>query len=136
MIATTIDLSKIPAKEVPRKTVKANFGDGEKEYWIRSLDDADRMCVQMLYAVDQRDVRRPFELYVLLLTAGLEAINGSQETARWLVRNCTDAAMDVGNEIYSLTLEFFKAKDAEAEEAEKNLPEEAPASEAPADTQA
>jgi hypothetical protein len=135
MIATTIDLSKIPVKEMPRKLVKANFGDGEKEYWIRSLGDADRMCVQMLYSGDA-DVMRPYSLYVLLLTAGLEAIGGNQETAKWLVKHCTDAAQAVGNEIYTLTIDFYKAKDVEVEQAEKNSPPEASASEAPAVTQA
>lgn len=135
MIATSIDLSKIPVKSTPRKTIKANFGDGEKEYWIRALGDADRMCVQMLYAGDS-DVMRPVALYVLLLTAGLEAINENQETAKWLVKNSTDAAQEVGNEIYNMTIEFYKAKDAEAEQAEKNLQQEANASEAQADTQA
>lgn len=59
-IVNSIDLAKIPVKETARRLIDANFGDGEKQYWIRALNDADRMCISMLHT-GQRDVQRPIE---------------------------------------------------------------------------
>lgn len=123
-IVNSIDLAKIPVKETARRLIDANFGDGEKQYWIRALNDADRMCISMLHT-GQRDVQRPIDLYVIILTAGLEALNEDQEAARFLVKNVTEEAQRVGNIIYDLTTEFYRLKDKEAEQAEKNLPETA-----------
>jgi len=128
MIKTKIDLSKIPAKELPRKKVTVDFGDGEAEYWIRALGDADRMCIQVLYGTD--NVFRPKDLYVLLLSCGLEVIKGDQDIARLLVERATIPAQTVGNEIYSLTNDFYDSKDQEAEQAEKNSQETAANTEA------
>jgi len=134
MIKTKIDLSKIPAKELPRKKVTVDFGDGEAEYWIRALGDADRMCIQVLYGTD--NVFRPKDLYVLLLSCGLEVIKGDQDIARLLVERATIPAQTVGNEIYSLTNDFYDSKDQEAEQAEKNSQETAANTEAQEVTQA
>lgn len=128
MIKTKIDLSKIPAKELPREKITVDFGDGEAEYWIRALGDADRMCIQVLYGTE--NVFRPKELYILLLSCGLEAINGDQEIARLLVDRATLAAQTVGNAIYRMTNDFYESKDEEAEQAEKNSQETAANTEA------
>ena len=106
-VETRIDLSKIPVKETASKIVKLDFGYGEKEYRIHALDDAMRQCIG-------------------LLVAGLDAVNGDQGIADYLIRNATDAALKAGNEILMLTVDFYSAKDKEAEAAEKNSDTESP----------
>lgn len=128
-IVSAIDLTKIPVKETARKLITADFGDGEKQYWIRALNDADRMCISMLHTA-QRDVLLPIDLYVIVLTAGLEALDEDQETARFLVKNVTAEAQRVGNIIYEFTTEYHNLKENEAEQAEKNLPATAKSTEA------
>ncbi len=118
-IATRINLAKIPVKETASKVVKLDFGDGEKEYMIHALDDATRQCIGMLYA-DQNDVLRDMKMNKLLLLGGLDAIQGDAAVADYLVRNANATVVQACAEIVALTNEFYTAKDAEAEEAEKN----------------
>lgn len=120
-VATKINLSRIPIKELPRKTILCNFDGEEKEYWIRALDESKRMCIQSLWTGN--DVLRPAKLYTLLLTAGLEAINEEQEIAQFLLENVTEEAKRVGNEIYAFTAEYYEKIAEEAEEARKNSPQ-------------
>ena len=124
-VETRIDLSKIPVKETASKIVKLDFGYGEKEYRIHALDDAMRQCIGLNEAND-KDVLKTFNLYKLLLVGGLDAVNGDQGIADYLIRNATDAALKAGNEILMLTVDFYSAKDKEAEAAEKNSDTESP----------
>ena len=125
MIATSIDLSKVPAKELPRKTVEADFGDGVKEYYIRPLNEADLVCLRTLPQNDpttgQTDIMLPKKMYVLLLSAGLEVCQGQQDIAKLLLDERSAAAIHVGDAIFAFTNEFYAAKQNETEEAEKNF---------------
>ena len=129
-IETKLDLSKIPAKETASKVIKADFyGDGEREYMIHALDDSQRQSVGFL-TTDSDDVLKSQKFYVLLLSQGLDVLEGDQYIARYLLRNKNEEATKVCNEIYRLTQEFYDAKNREAQEAEKNSEvksEEAPA---------
>ena len=124
-IETRIDLSKIPVKETASKVIALDFGYGEKEYKIHALDDAMRQCVGLNDAND-KDVLKTFNLYKLLLVGGLDACNGDQGIADYLLRNASDAALKAGNAILMLTVDFYSAKDKEAEDAEKNSATESP----------
>ena len=129
-VQNSIDLSKIPVKETASKILKLDFGYGEGEYRIHALDDAMRQCIGLSEA-DEKDVLKTFNLYKLLLVGGLDAIKGNQAVADYLLRNASTAAMQAGNEILMLTVEFYNSKDKEAAEAEKNSETEAPKTETP-----
>lgn len=119
-IETKIDLSKIPAKETASKIIKVDLdGTGEKEYRIHALDDAQRNCIGYL-TMDSKDVMKAREFHVLLLASGLDVCEEDQFIARYLLRNRNNEALFVASEIYNLTQEFYKAKNDEAIEAEKN----------------
>lgn len=136
-LTTKIDLSKIKVKELPGKVVDIDlYGNGEIEsFSIHALNDADRMCINMLRG-NGEDVKFPRRLFQLLLTGGLDALEGDQSIADYLLLHCTDAAQTIALEIFNLTNEFYAAKDAEAEVAEKNSPSAAGSSEASEATQA
>ena len=120
-LATSIDLSKIPIKEVASKTIEADlYGDGEtKSYRIHALNDAERLCIGVL-SQGGENVMFAAKFYVLLLTAGMDAVGGNQSVAEFLLANRPDEAKRIGDEIFQLTREFYAAKEQEAEEAEKN----------------
>lgn len=117
-LATKIDLSKIPVKETASKIIEANFDGTKAEYKIHALSDQYLQCLNLLRM--RNNTTKGVDLYVLLLTAGLDAIDGDEFQAKYLVENCNAEAVRVGNEIYSLTDDFLTAKNKEAEEAEKN----------------
>lgn len=119
MIKTRIDLSKIPVKELPRETISVDLGEGENDYWIHALNDADWMCITGLYD-NADDIFRQKSLYVILLACGLEAISGDQRAARILLDRKTLEAQKIGNRIFQMTIDFYNAKGEEAKEAEKN----------------
>lgn len=120
-IANSIDLSKIPAKELPTSTVKATFSKelGEQEYEIRALDD---IALQDWGDVvtDQREICRNSKTCLIALTEGLVALNGDKEKARYLLRNASDEAVKVVAAIIALTNEFYGKKAEEKQTAEKN----------------
>ena len=118
-LATTIDLSKIKAKELPTKTVKANFGDGEKEYQVRALNDMDRIELAR-HVTNKSEVFVNSKVYLIALVGGLEAIGRDEDAARVLLDACTTEALKVANEILDLTNEFYTKKSEEREKAEKN----------------
>lgn len=118
-IQTRIDLAKIPVKETASKVIKLDFGYGENEYKIHALDDATRQCIGMLYA-DRNDVQREMKMNTLLLLGGLDAVQGDAAVAEYLVHNANATVVKACAEIVQLTNDFYSAKDAEAEEAEKN----------------
>lgn len=111
-----IDLSKISVKELPKKTIKANFDGTEKEYEIRVLNDGEKMTLDSLLYTS-RNVYRTRDLYVFLLSAGLDI---EQAVAAFLFENVNAEAVRVGDEIFQFTKSFEDAKVAEAESAEKN----------------
>ena len=111
-----IDLSKIAVKELPTKIIKANFDGVEKDYTIRALNDGEKMSMDSLLYTS-RNVYRTRDLYVLLLTAGLDI---EQAVAAFLFDNVNAEAVRVGDEIFQFTKSFEDAKTAEADKAEKN----------------
>lgn len=119
MIKTRIDLSKIPAKELPRETIAVDLGEGENDYWIHALNDADWMCISGLYD-NPDDIFRQKNLFVILLACGLEALAGDQRAAKTLLERKTLEAQKIGNRIFQMTIDFYNAKGEEAKEAEKN----------------
>lgn len=117
-----IDLSKLTVKELPKKTIKANFDGAEKEFTITALSDSEQYDFQALWN-NSTDVFRNRNLNVLLLTCGLGI---RQEVAALLYEYKRDEAARVANEIFKFTREFEKSKSDETEKAEKNLPPPAP----------
>lgn len=119
--AASINLAKIPAKELPSSTIKADFGDGngEQEFTVHAVGDMARRDI-MDVLTDQREINRNSKLQLILLTEGLDCINGDKATARYLLENATDACITVTAEIVRLTNEFYAAKGEEKEAAEKN----------------
>ena len=127
-----IDLSKIAVKELPTKKIKANFDGTEKEFTVTALSDGDRATFGSILS-GKDDIYRSRNLYVLLLAAGLGL---DQDVAAYLYDNVTDEAVRVAGEIFAFDQSFVKAKNAEAEKAEKNLVDAAIPPELPqADTQ-
>ncbi|MBQ4433385.1 MAG: hypothetical protein IJU61_09785 [Victivallales bacterium] len=120
-LATTLDLSKIKAKELPTSTVKAvlNPEIGEQEFAIHALSDLDRIDISDVIS-NNRSVSRLSKFYVKMLAAGLDVLNGSEEDARELLDKCTEQAMIIANAIFALTNQFNAAKADEKAEAEKN----------------
>lgn len=117
-----IDLSKLTVKELPKKTIKANFDGAEKEFTITALSDSEQYDFQALWN-NSTDVFRNRNLNVLLLTCGLGI---QQEVAALLYEYKRDEAARVANEIFTFTREFEKSKSDETEKAEKNLPSPVP----------
>lgn len=110
------DLSKISVKELPKKIIRANFDGTEKDCEIRALSDGEKMTLDSLLYTS-RNVFRTRDLYVFLLTAGLDI---EQTVAAFLFENATPEAVRVGDEIFQFTKSFEDAKTNEAETAEKN----------------
>lgn len=119
--AASIDLAKIKAKELPSGTVKADFGDGngEQEFTVHAIGDIARRDIMDVLG-DQREINRNSKLQLILLTEGLDCINGDKATARYLLENATEACLLVTAEIVRLTNEFYAKKGEEKETAEKN----------------
>lgn len=115
-----IDLSKIDIKKTPTKTITANFDGEEKEFEIRALNDGEKLNLLSLL-VQSKDVWRTRNLYVCLLTCGLDI---EQNVAAALYDNKNAEAVRVGDLIYELSELFDAEKTAEAETAEKNSPAE------------
>ena len=113
----TIDLSKIPVKELPTTKIKANFDGTDKDFTVTAWGDGDQMTFAALSA-DKEDVFRLKKLYVFLLSSGLGI---EQELAACLYANVNDEAIRVGNEIFKFNQSVAEAKNKEAENAEKNL---------------
>jgi hypothetical protein len=113
-----IDLSKLTVKELPQKTIKANFDGTEKDFTITALSDAEQSDFQVILA-NSSDVFRIRNLNVLLLSCGL---GFSQEVAALLYEHKRDEAVRVAEEIFNFTKEFDDSKKKEAETAEKNSP--------------
>ena len=69
-LATTLDLSKIKAKELPTSTVKAvlNPEIGEQEFAIHALSDLDRIDIRDVIS-NNRSVSRLSKFYVKMLAA-------------------------------------------------------------------
>lgn len=110
------DLTKIAVKEQPTKTIKVNFDGTEKDCEIRALSDGEKMNLDSLLFTS-RDVYRTRNLYVFLLSAGLDI---EQQVAAFLFENVNAEAVRVGDEIFNFTKSFDDAKTAEAKKAEKN----------------
>ena len=115
-----IDLSKIDIKKTPTKTITANFDGEEKEFEIRALNDGEKLNLLSLL-VQSKDVWRTRNLYVCLLTCGLDI---EQNVAAALYDNKNAEAVRVGDLIYELSELFDAEKASEAENAEKNSPAE------------
>ena len=116
-----IDLAKIPARETARKTIRANFDGAVKDFEIRALTDGEKLNLSTLFSTG-KDVMRTRNLYVCLLTCGLDI---EQSVAAWLFDHANAEAVRVGDEIFAFSRVFEEAKDVEAERAEKNSAGEA-----------
>lgn len=112
-----IDLSKISVKQLPTKKIKANFDGTEKEFTITALSDGDRATFGSILS-GKDDIYRARNLYVLLIASGLGL---DQDVAAYLYDNVTSEAIRVAGEVFEFDQSFVSAKNAEAEEAEKNL---------------
>ena len=111
-----IDLSKIAVKELPRKTIEANFDGTKKPYEIRAFSDGEKMTLDSLL-MTSRNVFRTRDIYVFLLSTGLDI---EQAVAGFLFDNCNAEAVRVGDLIFEFAKSFDTAKAEEAKEAEKN----------------
>ena len=111
-----IDLEKILVKELPSKTIKANFDGTAKNFQITAMSDGDRSTFAAILA-DREDVLRAKKIHVFLLVAGLGL---EQEVAEFLYDNVSDESIRVAHEIFNFDQEFIAAKAKEQEEAEKN----------------
>lgn len=111
-----IDLSKIPALELPSRNVKIKILGVEQEQEIHALSGDDAMKAWALTFADENGENTVKRIYIALTKgAGLR-----QEDATALVRLDWDAAVFLANEVFLLTSEFDKSKMAMAEQAEKN----------------
>ena len=115
-----IDLSKLPVKKLAKKWVKANFDGTEKKYEIRELTQGER--VELTGFFTEKNVRRTQNVYVLLLSCGLDI---DSQQAELLFDHCTEEAMRVGDEVYKLSGMVTEAEEEEMAEAEKNSETEA-----------
>ena len=121
-IATTIDLSKIPAKELPTSTVKAAFSKelGEQEYEIRALDDISLQDWGDVTS-DPQEIFRNSKTCLIALTNGLVCLGGDKAKALYLLKNASsDEVVKVVAAIISLTNELDARKAEEKKTAEKN----------------
>lgn len=111
-----IDLSKIKVKEIPTKTIKANFEGVEKDYTIFELQQAQLVQLNT-FRESINDYMRVRTSVVFTLSAGLQI---EFSTAEFLFDNCTLEAVRVANLIYDFAADVQEEKVKEAEEAEKN----------------
>lgn len=111
-----IDLSKIKAKELPKKTIKANLDGEEREYEIHALSESNRNDLIVLLLGEAPD--RLTQSRILCLARGLD-IDIATATAL-LNSESADEAGRVADAVFELTDIYQRAKDAETEEAEKN----------------
>lgn len=119
-LATTIDLSKLKAKELPTGTVKADFGNSEQEFAIHALNDLERFDLIDITSNPDNSLTRLSKTYVKLLAAGMDVLEGDEDKARALLMGATEEAMKVVAAISNLTNQFYNAKAEEKAEAEKN----------------
>lgn len=115
-----IDLAKLPIKKLAKKWIKANFEGEEKKYEIRELTQGERMEIGGFFSV--KNVHRTRNLYVLLLSCGLEI---EPQQAEMLYDYCTAEAIRVGDVIWDFSKIVTDAEAEEAEIAEKNSDTEA-----------
>jgi D-arabinose 5-phosphate isomerase GutQ len=119
-LATTIDLSKLKAKELPTGAVKADFGNGEQEFAIHALNDLERFDLIDITNNPDNSLTRLSKIYIKLLAAGMDVLEGDENKARTLLMGATEEAMKVVAAISNLTNQFYNAKAEEKAEAEKN----------------
>ena len=119
-LATTIDLSKLKAKELPTGTVKADFGNGEQEFAIHALNDLERFDLIDITSNPDNSLTRLSKTYVKLLAVGMDVLEGDEDKARALLMGATEESMKVVAAISNLTNQFYNAKAEEKAEAEKN----------------
>lgn len=111
-----IDLSKIKAKELPEKKIKANFDGNEKEYIIRAFSDGEKVSAEGILRASS-NVNRIRDYYVFLISTAMEI---DQLIAGYLYDNVTEEAIRVGHIIHEFIEEFENKKTEEAKTAEKN----------------
>lgn len=112
-----IDLSKIKAKELPKKTLLANLDGTEREYEIHALPESYRNDLIVLLIGENPD--RLTQSRALCLARGMDGCDMTTAVAL-LNSERADEAGRVADEVFALTDLFQKSKDAEAAEAEKN----------------
>jgi len=123
-----IDLSKIKAKNLVEKKIKANFTGTAEDYYIHSLTDGNKFDMMTIMS----DTESPFRvqnLHVFLLAVGLDI---PHETAKALYDANPVESIRVANEILKLDTDFDFVKKLEAETAEKNSSADAKANQAQA----
>lgn len=111
-----IDLSKIKAKELPEKVIKANFDGKEKEYTIRAFSDGEKITADGILCTTS-NVNRIRDYYVFILSTAMEI---EQMIAGYLYDNVTEETIRVGQIIHEFVEEFEEKKAEEAKNAEKN----------------
>lgn len=111
-----IDLSKVRAKELPKRKLRANLDGTEREYEIHALSESHRNDLIVLLLSEQPD--RLTQSRVLCLARGLD-IDIATATAL-LDSDASDEAGRVADAVFELTDIYQRSKDKEAEEAEKN----------------
>jgi hypothetical protein len=111
-----IDLSKIKAKELPEKKIKANFDGTEKEYIIRAFSDGEKVTAEAILQTSS-NVNRIRDYYVFLISTAMEI---DQLIAVYLYDNVTEETIRVGQIIHEFVEEFENKKAEESKTAEKN----------------
>lgn len=115
-----IDLSKILVKKLPTKKITADFDGAKKQYEIRALNDGEKLNLLSLLASGGKDVYRVRNMYIFLLTCGLDV---DQPVAEALFAHANTEAVRIGDAIFELSKVFEDAKAEEADVAEKNSAE-------------
>jgi len=111
-----IDLSKIKAKQLVEKKIKANFTGTEEEYVIHALSDGDKATMMTILA-DRNSPYRVQNLYIMIFSAGMDI---DSETTKVLYENNPVEVARVANLIRELDEDFDFMKEEEAKSAEKN----------------
>lgn len=115
-----IDLKKIAAKELPKKTVKVNILGNVQEQEIHPLEGEARLKSWSL-DFSENASKSTLERVMIALTNGADL---SEDIAHRLISLDWDAAVSLAGQILKFTSEFEATIAAEKATAEKNsLPE-------------
>ena len=112
-----IDLKKIKAKELPKKTITVNILGTKQEQEITVLTGENRLKSWAL-DFDSNPEESALKRVKICLIAGANLPSADAET---LIRLDWDAAVKIAGDVLALTREFDDAVAAEKTAAEKNL---------------
>ena len=111
-----LDLSKIPAVELPKKDITVDLLGVKQTLTVQSYDDGTSLDIADVAETHPESQERRVRKLLLVECAGVD-----EDTAEKLIRYHRDAVYEIVNAIFELRDEFVKARKAETEKAQKNL---------------